>query len=106
MYLLTYFASIYRKVDCWVHVATVVVVVLHIAGLQDPDTAELELEQWDWEEHPGLHTVALAYFDMQSLCPVEPDSILPVVVMDPQLAEELHMEYTVVEELEDNDGSL
>jgi hypothetical protein len=43
---------------------------------------------------------------MQPLCPVEPDSILPVVVMDPQPAEELHMEYTVVEELGDNDGSL
>jgi hypothetical protein len=83
----------------------VAVVELHIAGLQDPDTVGLELEQWDLGEHPGPHTGALVYSDMQPLCLVEFDSNLPVVVMDPQLVEELRMAYIVVEELGD-DGSL
>lgn len=81
-------------------------VELHTAVLQDLDTVGLVLEQQDWKGHPELHTVVLVYSDMQPLHLVEPDSNLLVAVVDLQQAGELHMEYIVVEELVDNDGSL
>jgi hypothetical protein len=43
---------------------------------------------------------------MQPLHLVEPDSILPVAVVDPQQVVALHMEYTAVEVLVDNDDNL